>query len=188
MGVDISKFIPLPEDSGEPVIILASRMLWDKGVGEFFEAARLLRQEGILARFALVGGPDDDNPATISKAQLLHWQDTGIVEWWGHREDMPKVLASACVVVLPSYREGIPKVLLEAASCARPIVATDVPGCREIVRHMYNGLLVPANDPRALAYAIATLIRDPLLCKRMGARGRELRCVNFQRSRLHERP
>src|SRR5438876_10841084 len=108
--------------------MLAGRMLWDKGIGEFVEAARLLNASGVRARCGVVGMLDEENPAAISEMQLRAWQKEGMVQWWGHRDDMPAVLASAQIVVLPSYREGFPKVVLEAAARARPVVAPDAPG------------------------------------------------------------
>jgi len=173
-GVDTSRFIHLPEAGGIPTIALASRMLWDKGVGELVDAARQLRKDGVNCRAVLVGIPDPQNPASIPEDTLRRWHAEGMVEWWGHREDMPEVFAKSNIVVLPSYREGLPKVLLEAASCGRAIVATDVPGCREIVRHNENGLLVPPHDPKALADALKVLVEDAELRAKMGARGREI--------------
>lgn len=183
-GVDTVRFAPRPFPSGEPVMMLAGRMLWDKGIGEFVAASRLLKQWGIPARFVLVGQPDHANPASIPLAQLRRWQEEGTVEWWGVREDMPNVLASAQVVVLPSYREGLPKILLEAAACAIPIVATDVPGCREIVRAGENGFLVLPRDSESLAKAIAALFKDSSLRERMGARGREIVVNEFSMERI----
>jgi glycosyltransferase involved in cell wall biosynthesis len=183
-GVDVKRYTPRAEADGEPVVVLPARMLWDKGVGEFVEAARLLRQRGLRVRCVLAGMVDTHNPAMVSEAHLRAWQDEGVVEWVGHQEDMPVVFARAHVVVLPSYREGLPRVLLEAAACARSIVATDVPGCREIVRHGDNGLLVPPRDPLALAQAIATLVEDPALRVRMGARGRQLAVNEFSSERI----
>jgi glycosyltransferase involved in cell wall biosynthesis len=173
-GVDTLRFISLPEPNDIPTIILASRMLWDKGVGEFVGAAKTLRGDGIECRMILVGNPDPENPASIPEETLRRWNSEGIVEWLGHIEDMPEVFAKSNIVVLPSYREGLPKVLLEAASCCRAIVATDVSGCREILRHNINGLLVPPNDSKALADAIRTLIENPELRARLGARGRQI--------------
>jgi glycosyltransferase involved in cell wall biosynthesis len=173
-GVDLSQFPLQPESSGRPIVLLASRMLWDKGVGEFVEAARRLQQIGTDARFVLVGETDTANPATISQTQLRSWVAEGVVEWWGRREDMPNVFAEAAIVCLPSYCEGLPKVLLEAAASGRPIVATDVPGCREIVRHGENGVLVPIRDPQAIASAVRELLKDRLLRERMGRRGRKI--------------
>lgn len=173
-GVDTSRFISLPEPAGMPIVVLASRMLWDKGVGEFVEAARILKNDGTKCRMILVGNSDPENPAAIPDDTLLAWHSEGIVEWLGHREDMTDVFAKSNIVALPSYREGLPKVLLEAASCARAIVATDVPGCREIVRNNVNGLLVPPQDSKALANAINILIKNPKLRVEMGVRGREI--------------
>jgi glycosyltransferase involved in cell wall biosynthesis len=184
VGVDTSRFAARPFPPGEPVVVLAGRMLWDKGVGEFVEAGKLLRQRGVRGRLALVGQPDPENPASIGVEQLHRWHDEGVVEWWGRRDDMPEVLASAHVVALPSYREGLPKVLVEAAACARPIVATDVCGCREVVRHGENGLLVPVRDAERLARAIVTLLQDPALCERMGRRGRDLVVKEFSAERI----
>ena len=173
-GVDCSAFRPVPEPPGEPVVMLPSRMLWDKGVGSFVEAARLLRGRGARARFVLVGASDDGNPTAVPHAQLEAWRDEGVVEWWGARDDMPAALAEAAVVVLPSRREGLPKVLLEAAACARPMVATDVPGCREVVRPGVNGLLVPPDDGPALADAVGRLLDAPAVRRDWGAAARDM--------------
>ena len=126
-GVDVESFKTSDEAPGTPLIVLAARMLKDKGVHEFVDAARIARSRGVIARFALVGDTDRENPAAISTDQLERWHAQGNVEWWGHRADMADVLRSAHVVCLPSYREGLPKVLLEAAACGRPMIASDVP-------------------------------------------------------------
>jgi len=173
-GVDIKKFIPVEECMGIPIVMLASRMLWDKGVGEFIEAAKILKQEGVEARFVLVGDSDPENPASIPNAQLSEWHELGIVEWWGERGNMHEMLTQAHIVCLPSYREGLPKVLLEAASCGKPIIATDVPGCREIVHNGENGILVPLKNSTALASAMKELINNPEKRKIMGINGRRL--------------
>jgi glycosyltransferase involved in cell wall biosynthesis len=185
-GVEMQDYPARPEPAGEPLVILPARMLWDKGVGEFVAAATLLRAKGVKARFALVGDTDDANPAAIPLAQLRLWHREAVVEWWGFRRDMADVLARAHVVCLPSYREGLPKVLIEAASCGRPLVATDVPGCREIVRHEDNGLLVPLGDVDRLANALERLICDGALRTRMGARGRERVRDEFRAQRVVE--
>lgn len=173
-GVDLASFAPTPEPPGLPVVMLASRLLWDKGVGEFVEAAGILRGRGVAARFVLVGEADYDNPAAVDSARLESWQASGVVELWGRRGDMPQVLGMAHIVCLPSYREGLPKVLLEAAACARPLIAADVPGCREIVRTGENGILVPVRDSGALAAAIVDLLTEPQRRQEMGAAGRRL--------------
>lgn len=172
-GVDTSLFVPVPPSDGPPIVMLAGRMLWDKGVAEFVEAARLLRKKAVQARFVLVGRRDEDNPTAIDEGQLTRWSQHDAIEWWGHREDMPTVLGGAALVVLPSYREGLPKVLLEAAACGKALIATDVPGCREVVQHQKTGLLVPVRDPVALADAIVSLLASHELRTAMGASGRE---------------
>lgn len=173
-GVDVVAFAALPEPEGQMLVVLPGRMLWDKGVGEFVEAARLLRQRGLDARFALVGDRDDHNPSCVPAQTLEEWEAEGVVEYWGRRADMPAVLAQAHIVCLPSYREGLPKALLEAASSARPIVTFDVPGCREVVVHGKNGLLVPFGDVAALATALETLAADRGMRQRMGKEGRRM--------------
>jgi len=165
-------------------VVLASRMLWDKGIGEFVEAARILKQAGVEATFALVGRCDDENPAAIPPVQLRQWEQEGAIEWWGHREEMQEVFNEATIVALPSYREGLPKVLLEAAASGLPIVATDAPGCREIVRHGDNGFLVPVREVQALADALRTLIQNKALCMRMGRRGREIVLEEFSQEKI----
>lgn len=178
-GVNLDNFSVVPESVGLPLIVLPARMLWDKGIGEFVEASRILKAEGIQARFALVGGTDECNPSAIDKEQLAKWNAEGLIEWFGMRSDMPSVLQSANIVCLPSYREGLPKALLEAAACARAIVSTDVPGCREIVRDGENGILVPPQDPVALSAALKKLILSPELRRKMGQRGREMANTEF---------
>ena len=183
-GVDIQRFAPTPEAPTTPVVMLPSRMLWDKGVGEFVEAAQLLRTRGSTARFVLVGNGDPDNPASISEGQLKAWHDSGVVESWGHCSDMPATLAQAHIVCLPSYREGLPKVLLEAAACGKPLIATDAPGCREIVRHGENGLLVPLRNAAGLADAIERLLGDADMRHAMGQKGRRLVELAFSEAKV----
>ncbi len=171
VGVDTSYYHPLPEPDGTPVVLLASRLLWDKGVGALVEAARLLHSR-LEVRVALAGEPDEGNPASIPAETLRGWQAEGAVEWWGWQEDMRAAYAACCLVTLPSLGEGLPTTLLEAAACGRPLVATDVPGCRDVVQDGLNGLLVPPGDAPALAEALERLLRDPGLRRRMGAAGR----------------
>ena len=179
-GVDVDRFVPQPEPDGVPVVMLPSRLLWDKGVGDLVEAARLLRTAGVACRVVLVGIPDPENPKSIPEANIEAWRSEGIVEWWGHHEDMPDVLAGASIVALPTcYGEGVPKALLEGAASGRPLIATDVPGCREIVRPGENGFLVPPRDAVALAVAIRRLVEDSALRSRLGARSREIAVSEF---------
>ena len=184
-GVDMSVYSPLPEPEETPLVVFASRMLWDKGVGEYVKAAQRIHDAGIRARFALVGESDSQNPTEVPPAQLEAWQNSGVVEWWGRCDDMPAVFARSHIVCLPSaYGEGIPKVLIEAAACGRAVVTTDAPGCREIVRHLDNGLLVPVGNVSKLADALRQLITDPEMRKRMGGRGREIAVAEFSEERV----
>ena len=179
-GVNLSLFTPEPEPVGPPVVLMASRLLWEKGVGEFVAAARALRANRNGARFVLVGEPDYGHPSAIPPATIEQWQETGDVEWLGWRHDMPAVIAQSHVVCLPSsYGEGAPRVLLEAAASGRPIVTTDSPGCREVVRHNQNGLLVPVHDGEALEGAITEMIGNAPLRAAMGTRGREMAVNEF---------
>jgi len=178
-GVDPARFpyaaeAPVGEDG--PLVVLPTRLLWHKGVEVFVDAARQLRANGTQARFAIVGDTDPENPASVPQETVQAWSDAGPIEWWGYQAPgaMPHVLRRAQVVCLPSYYgEGVPKVLIEAASTGRPIVTTDVPGCREIVAHEENGLVVPPQSPEAVARAIRTLLRSCSLREQMGRAGRE---------------
>jgi glycosyltransferase involved in cell wall biosynthesis len=185
-GVDTTRFVPAPEPEDMPLVVLPARMLRDKGVFEFVAAAAQLKNDGIAARFALVGDPDPDNPASIPAATLQHWSDSGAVEWWGWRDDMITVLQQSHIVCLPSYREGLPKALIDAAACGRAIVTCDVPGCREVVREGENGLLVPARDSAALAAALRRLLEDPQLRRAMGEQGRARAVAEFSVERVLE--
>lgn len=183
-GIDVSVYSLQPQPSGVPIVVLPARMLWDKGIGEFVEAARRLKRKGLNARFILVGRRDEHNPAAIPEVRLREWMKEGAVEWWGHREDMPAVYEMATLIVLPSYREGFPKVLLEAAACGKAVVATNVPGCREIVRDRFNGLAVPPKNPAALAEAIDELLSDSPLREMMGDRSRKLAVEEWSSSKI----
>lgn len=175
-GVDLTRFqistrVRRPD---EPLkVLLAARMLWDKGLAEFVQAARILKAEGRNIRFLLAGEPDPGNPAACAPADLAGWTAEGLVEHLGHVDDMPRLLGEVDVVVLPSYREGLPKTLIEAAGCALPLVTTDVPGCREVVTHEEDGLLVTVREHEGLVEAIARLDDDADLRKRLGLAARE---------------
>lgn len=173
-GVRLDQFSTSAEPEGTPVVVLPARMLRDKGVVEFAEAARALKSRGIEARFVLAGDLDPGNPAALARETLDDWVAEGIVEWWGYCTDMPTTLKQSHLVVLPSfYGEGLPKALIEAAASGRAIVTTDHPGCRDAVADGDNGLLVPPRDSNALAEAICTLLEDPERRRAMGQRGRE---------------
>jgi glycosyltransferase involved in cell wall biosynthesis len=187
-GVNTERFDQRPEPSGTPIVLFPARMLWHKGVQEFVDAARITHRDGQKARFVMVGDTDIDNPARVSEQQLEQWEDEGVIEWWGYQESMPDVFAAAHIVCLPSkYREGVPKVLIEAASCGRPIVTTDMPGCREIVQDGENGILVPPEDGQATADAIVRLLEDAKLRAKMGDHGRALVQKEFSVERVVEK-
>jgi glycosyltransferase involved in cell wall biosynthesis len=184
-GVDVNEFQAKAESPGIPIVLLSSRMLWIKGVSDFVEAAKLLREKGMNARFVLAGDTDPGSPGAIPREKLQEWQNAGPVEWWGHQQSMSRMLQESAVVCLPSHGgEGVPKALIEAAASERAIVATDVPGCRDIVRHGTNGLLVPPKNPAALADAIALLLNDAPLRAAMGRRGREIAVNEFSEEQV----
>lgn len=178
-GVDTQRFAPTPEPAGAPVILLTARMLRDKGIGELVGASRILKQRGYDFRVVLAGMLDPGNPTAITAGEINAWQKEGLVEWVGHQNDIPRLLAESHIVCLPSYREGLPLSLIEAASCARPIVATNVPGCREIVRDGWNGMLVPAKNAEALADVLQKLLLDEGLRKSLGNNGRQFVLKKF---------
>ena len=175
-GVDIVHYLPTPEpevSSEHPVVALCvTRMLWDKGIGELVAAARLLKTRGVGITVRLVG-PSDRNPTAIDAATLDGWRREGIVDVAGPSDDIPGEYARAHIAVLPSYREGLPKSLLEAAAAGRPIVASDVPGCREICREGQTGFLVPAHSVEPLAEKLTILASDAELRRKMGAAARK---------------
>lgn len=174
-GVDVSHFAPSPEPPSPPVrAVFGGRLLWSKGVRELVDAARSLKFRNVPVEVILAGSPDPENPESIPDSTLRGWVGAGLVTHTPWTDDMASVWRSAHIAVLPSYREGLPKALLEAAACARPIIATDVPGCREIAREGINALLVPPRDAEALATAIEKLAQDASLRARFGAAGREL--------------
>jgi glycosyltransferase involved in cell wall biosynthesis len=176
-GVDCNRFraepaVVAPRTGSRLRVLLPARLLWDKGIAEYVDAARLLLSQRRNLECLLAGQPDEGNPAAVPENTLLAWQAEGIVQWLGHVEDMPALLQSVDVVVLPSYREGLPKVLIEAAACGLPLVTTDVPGCRHVVENGVDGLLVPPKNPAALAQAIGMLDDHPELRARLGGAAR----------------
>jgi len=182
-GVDLSVFKASPLPSGVPVVILPSRMLTEKGVYEFVEAAKIVNNSKKMARFVLVGDIDQFNPSSVSQDELSAWENMGVVEGLGFCDDMHSVLSIATIITLPSYREGFPKAIIEAAACGRAVVTTDVPGCRDAIEDGVTGLLVPVRDAKALAKAIISLLDDRERCAEMGRAGRrraeQLFDVNF---------
>ena len=160
VGVEPDDWPARPEPA-EPVVLLAARMILDKGIGTFAEAAALVRRHHPEARFVLVGPLEPDLPSAVPVGALEGWQRSGILEWWGARRDMPEVFSQATIFVLPTYHnEGVPKVLLEAGASGRAVIASDIPGCRAVVDDGRTGLIVPIKDADVLASAIMTLLSD----------------------------
>lgn len=188
-GVDISQFslADVPQDEA-PIVLLPSRLLKEKGIYEFVEAARRLKAAGVKARFQIAGNVYPTNVHSLTREQMQTWHDEGVIEWLGQCSDMPAVLASSTIIALPSYYgEGVPKVLLEAAAIGRPIITCDMPGCREAVEHDVNGLLIPPKDAGALEAAIKTLLNDHQKCAAYGAAGRARVEKYFEVSSVVER-
>ena len=174
-GVDLDEYSMLPEPDGLPIVVMASRLLKDKGVCEFVEAARIINSKHVKAHFKLIGEPDNGNPESVTNDQVQSWQNEGLVDCLGFRSDIAQLFSGAHIVVLPSYyREGLPKVLIEAAACGRAVITTDMPGCRDAIEADITGVLVPARDAKALAHAIERLIDDKALRQQMGQAGRNL--------------
>jgi glycosyltransferase involved in cell wall biosynthesis len=172
-GVDVDRFTPLPEPNGPPTFGFVGRLLDDKGIRTLIAAHRLLRARVPDAQLMIAGTPDVANPASVTEAEAKSWNAQPGVAWLGHVSDIAGFWAQAHVAVLPSRREGLPLSLMEAAACGRAMIATDVPGCREIVAHDQTGLLFPLNDATALADAMARLAADPRLRSRYAAAARK---------------
>jgi glycosyltransferase involved in cell wall biosynthesis len=183
-GVDTDQLTPMPEPAGIVTAGFVGRFLADKGVRSLVEAQELLNERGRTIRLVMAGEPDPANPASIPPYEIETWKTIGGVEVLGHIDDIREVWRIAHIAVLPSRREGLPKSLLEAAACGRPIVATDVPGCREIARPGVNALLVPADDAVALADAIERLAGDADMRKRFGAASRAMAENEFSVHRI----
>ena len=182
-GVDVDEFTVQPLPTGTITFVMVGRLLADKGLREYAAAARRLRDQGVSARFVLVGGIDV-NPEAVPLSEVQGWVADGVLEWVGLVADVRPILAAAHVFVLPSYREGLPQSTLEAMAMGRPVVTTDVPGCRETVRHEINGLVVPARDAAALAKACLRFVNEPGLSARMGRAGRDLAEARFESGKV----
>jgi glycosyltransferase involved in cell wall biosynthesis len=175
-GVDTDRFQPVvrAQLGRPPTVLLASRLLWAKGIGHYVEAARRLRADGLTINVLLAGRPDPGNPDAIPLATVQAWHAEGVVTWLDHVDDMAGLLNEIDIFVLPSgYGEGVPKSLLEAAACEKALITTDTPGCREVVIDGSTGLLIPVGDPDALASAIRQLVEDKALATRLGRAARE---------------
>jgi glycosyltransferase involved in cell wall biosynthesis len=187
-GVDLRRFHPMPEPEGPEIVgAMVCRMLRYKGAEVAVRATKLVRRLGVPFRLVLVGPVDADNPASHSEAELRSWYEKGAVEWIGAVEDVPAVWKSAHICVFPSvYREGVPKALLEAAACARPIIAADIPGCRDVVAHDVSGILTEKGEAKAVARAIIRLCGDAALRARMGDAARQRVEALFSEQRVVE--
>lgn len=178
-GVDTGRFAQVPVPDGPPVFLLVARLMRDKGIGEFVEAARQLKRRFPAARFQLLG-PLDSNPSGISAQEVVRWSSQGAIEYLGETRDVRPCLAGCHVFVLPSYyREGLPRTILEAMATGRPIITTDMPGCREPIEPGRNGVLVPPRDHRALAEAMARFLKHPDDVARMGGMARSIAVARY---------
>jgi glycosyltransferase involved in cell wall biosynthesis len=184
-GVDLERFRPTPEPVAldrRPIVLYSGRLMWQKGLGSFVDVAGRLGQS---ARFVVAGYTEPGSPDAVPLEELERWAAEGRIDWLGRRDDMPRVLADANIVVLPTlYGEGVPKALIEAAASARPIVTSDAPGCRDICIGGVNGLLIPPGDIDALERAVRQLVDDPDLRRRMGAAGRHIAERSFSLERV----
>jgi len=185
-GVNINVFHPdgKLERSHPPKVLFAGRLLWDKGIREFVTAAEILHSDGIAAEFWIAGERDPGNPQCIPTDVFQAWKQSSALRWLGHVEHMPELLREVDIAVLPSYHEGVPRFLLEAAASGLPVVATDIEGCRTVVRHRENGILVPVRDAKALADAIAALVRNPQVRQEMGRVSREIAVRDFDEQKI----
>lgn len=180
-GVDCDRFTPgmMPTLSRRLRVLLPARLLWDKGLAEYAEAARLLHERSVAVDLMLAGMPDPGNPAAVPESEVRKWVAEGLLQWLGHVDDMPALFRDVDIVVLPSYREGLPKGLIEAGASGCALVASDVPGCRDVVTHEVDGLCVPARDAKALANAIERLASDGKLRDRLGKAARQKAVTQF---------
>lgn len=183
-GVDIDDFRPQTKENEDVLVILIARMLWAKGIKEFVDASRLIKEQNSKTRFVLVGGLDSQSPDAIPEDTIIEWTKEGIIEWWGEREDMDAIYKEASIIVLPSHREGMPKVLLEAAASGLPVVTVDTPGCREAVIHNKTGFVTPPKNPDELAKGINNLLKNPQSRIKMGGYAREHAVKNFSTKKV----
>jgi len=183
-GVDIHKFIPTETNNNAPKVLLASRLLIEKGIFEFIEAVKILKNKGLEFEAIIAGDIDSANPGSITESQLQNWKQSGIANFLGFQKDMVSILKSTDIACLPSYREGLPMSLLEAMSAGKPVVTTDAPGCRATVRDGRNGFLVPIKSPQSLATALEKLILNLSLRRKMGAESRAIATDVFSKEKI----
>jgi len=173
-GVDVDLLTPLPEPSGPITVGFAGRLLTEKGIRALVRAHQILRARGTVIQLLIAGEPDPANPASVSREEAEQWNNQSGITWLGHVANIESLWQRSHIAALPSHREGLPKSLLEAAACGRPLIATDAPGCREVAIHEQTGLLVPVEDPTALANAIDKLASSNELRTSYGAAARRL--------------
>lgn len=186
-GINTAHFtsLPKPLNDGKFRFLLIARMLWDKGIGEYVEAARKVRARHPNAVFQLLGATGVPNPSVIGREQIAEWEAAGDVEYLGTTDDVRSIIAQADCVVLPSYREGVPRTLMEAAAMGKPLITTDTAGCRDVVHHEQTGLLCPLKDSHALANSMELMLN---MCNEkreaMGAAGRSFMIENFEEQKV----
>ena len=187
-GVNLSDYQPALNGKAAdetPIVIMAARLLWDKGLAEFVEAARIIKANNIPARFWLAGAPDKGNPDSVPAQILEEWRAEGIVEVLGHRSDISELLQLADIAVLPSsYNEGVPLFLLEAAATGLPLIASDIEGCRMVIESDLNGFLIPQADASSLAEALTTLLTNADLRQKMGQASRKVAEERFDQQMI----
>ncbi len=192
-GVDLNHFkknhdpIPKPQSSGKPVVLMASRLLRHKGIKEFVEMAKMLKSQKVEALFWIAGAPDDGNPACLSEREIKQCTNGGPVQFLGHHDDILDILNQADIAVLPSYHEGVPRFLMEAAAVGLPLVASDIDGCKSVIRQGVNGFLISPRDTEAFASAVKKLVQDPELRVRMGDAGHQIVADEFDERLIHRK-
>jgi len=177
-GVNTAEFSFSPLPNGIFTVVMASRLLKDKGVYDFIEAARIVRSK-IAIKMLLVGAPDNSNPSSIDEDLVWEWHEQGIIEYVGFSDDIAKIYMNSHLVILPSYAEGLPKSLTEALAVGRPVITTDTLGCREVVVNGVNGFLVQCCDPKAIANGIILLHNDRVMLEKFSIESRIMAVNKF---------
>ena len=181
-GVQLNKKVYFYRSNKIPLVAIVARMLKDKGIYEFIEAVKIIKNKKIPSKFILVGGIDKFNPSSLKKEELQYWHDQGLVDWLGHIDNVDKMLKKIDILCLPSYREGLPKALLEGAANGLPLITTDTVGCRDVVANGINGYLVPVRDAKRLASAMEKLIKNKKLREKMGTESYKIVSTTFSSS------
>ena len=185
VGVNTSYFQTLPDPQNKRLIVaFVGRFLWHKGIRDFIVAAQIVKRNDHNIRMVMVGKPDDDSPSSIPLERIQQWDRQSLIEYWGYAKDVREIWKKADIVVLPSFGEGLPKSLVEAAACGRPIIATDVPGCREVCIDGETGILVHKHFPRGIYEAILRLSENDALRKKFGANARKKVKESFDETKI----